>query len=31
MIFDGRVELPNLEGIAAFPTPIEVKYLQCWE
>jgi len=31
MIFDGRVELPNLDDIAPLQTPIEVKYLQRWE
>ena len=31
IIFDGRVELPDLEHIAPFHTPIEVRYLQCWE
>jgi len=31
LIFDGMVELPKLDDIAPFETPIEVKYLQCWE
>jgi DNA polymerase-1 len=31
MVFDGKVELPRLDNIASFQTPVEVKYLQCWE
>jgi len=31
MVFDGMVELPRLDNIAPLNTPIEVRYLQCWE
>lgn len=31
ILFDGKVELPNLENISPLHTPIEVKYLERWE
>jgi len=31
IIIDGKVELPQLDNIAPFETPIDVKYLQRWE
>jgi len=31
LLFDGKVELPDLENMAPLHTPIEVKYLERWE
>jgi len=31
ILFDGKVELPQLNDIAELDTPVEIKYLQRWE